>query len=84
MDIHDEDAELRELCAEVAVCLINATEDFKSCGHCSYCLEIDRLVKFSSRSVIALLRDDATVRASATGCPTNSNLMKSRAGDLRK
>jgi hypothetical protein len=77
MDIHkDEDAELRELCAEVAVCVINANEDFKSCG-CAGCLEIDQLVKFSSRSVIALLRDDATVRASATGCPTNSKLIGS-------
>lgn len=66
MDIHkDEDGELRDLCAEVAVCLINATEDFESCGHCSRCLEIDRLVKFSSRSVIALLRND---RTSATSC----------------
>jgi hypothetical protein len=73
MDIHkDEDAELRELCAEVGVCVINANEEFKSCGGCAGCLERDQLVKFSSRSVIALLRDDATVRASATGCPTNS------------
>ena len=68
MDIHKtEDAELRELCAEVAVCLINATEDFESCGHCSCCAEIDRLVKFSSRSLIALLKNDRTPD-SVTSC----------------
>ena len=56
----DETAELRDLCAEVAVCLINATEDFESCGHCARCLEIDGLVKFASRSLIALLKSDRT------------------------
>lgn len=63
---NDEAAELRELCAEVAVCLINANEDFESCGHCSCCLEMDGLVKFSSRSVIALLKNDRLQQIAAS------------------
>ena len=67
MDIkNDETDELRELCAEIAICLINANEDFESCGHCSCCLEIDRLVKFSSRSVIALLKNDRLQQIAAS------------------
>ncbi len=79
--VHTDDvaAELRELVAEVGVCIIQATEDFESCGHCSRCREIDGLVKFASRSLIALLKNDRS-----PSCPTCTGDLRSKVSKEQK